>query len=150
MTIDVSGKWWVGDHAEDIAEYLVALKPEGYPVHKVQMCHCDCGSAAFRLKADRSEGAAMRICAVCGTEHLICDSAELWEEAEPEDWICANCGSNTCNIGAGFSFYPAKWFRQPDVRWLSLGQRCESCGVLGMFVDWKVGYGSSKSVPSKV
>jgi hypothetical protein len=38
---------------------------------------------------------------------------------------------------------------QPDVRWVSVGQRCTNCGTLGSFVDWKVGYVPHASFPTK-
>lgn len=143
MTIDTSGKWWVGTEAADIADYLTAFKAEGYEVHETRLCKCGCGSAAFVLEADRDEGCALRTCAVCSSKHFICDSAEFWEEAKPEAWKCTECQSDTCNMGVGFSLHEPEGGRQPDVRWISIGQRCTKCGTLGCFVDWKVGYGPS-------
>jgi len=143
MTIDTTGQWWTGDAATDIAVYLIAYRAEGSPVHETRICQCPCGSEIFRLDADRDEGAAQRFCAACGASHLICDSAEYWPDARPEPWSCTGCGCDTCNLGAGFSFYTADKGTKPDVRWLSLGQRCSRCGILGSFADWKIGYGPS-------
>jgi hypothetical protein len=81
---------------------------------------------------------------------MICDSAEYWEETEPEAWACTECGCDTCNISVGFSLYPAQPGQRADVRWLSVGQRCVQCGVLGSFVDWQVGYGPSNDLLDQV
>jgi hypothetical protein len=143
VAIDTSRKWWVGSEAADVADYLAAYKAEGYDVHEVRLCKCHCGSISFTLEADRDEGCARRTCAVCCSKHFICDSAEFWEEAEPESWKCSECQGDTCNLGVGFSLYEPKKGRDADVRWVSVGQRCTSCGTLGSFVDWKVGYGPS-------
>jgi hypothetical protein len=138
MAIDRSGPWWVGSEARDIEEYLKAYKAEGYEVHETRMCRCPCGSIEFHLDADRTEGCAQRTCAACGTKHFICDSAEYWDDAEPESWECTECGRKTCNI---YEAEPEPGL--PDVRWISVGNRCTNCGTLGSFVDWKVGYGPS-------
>jgi hypothetical protein len=143
MAIDASGEWWIGSEALDILEYLKAYKAEGYAVHETRMCKCACGSLIFRLEADRNEGCARRTCISCRTSHLICDSAEVWEEAEPETWQCTQCKSEACNLGVGFSLYGTQNDEVPDVRWISVGNRCASCGTLGSFVDWKIGYGPS-------
>jgi hypothetical protein len=145
MAIDKSGHWWVGSETDDICEYLVAFRAEGYEVHEVRMCRCGCGSAEFRLETDRQEGCARRTCAACRTPHLVCDSAEYWEEAEPESWTCTSCGSSTCNLAVGFSLYDSEAGELPDVRWISVGCRCSACGTLGCVADWKVGYGPSNA-----
>jgi hypothetical protein len=103
VTINTSGKWWVGSEAADIADYLKAYKAEGYEVQETRTCKCNCGSTAFELEADRDEGCAQRTCVVCHEKHFICDSAEFWEEARPESWKCTECRSNACNLGVGFS-----------------------------------------------
>lgn len=142
LTIDTSGKWWVGTEADDLREYLIAYEAEGYPVHETRICICGCGSKSFEFKADRDEGCAQRICASCGAAHFIGDSEEYWEEAEPEAWKCG-CGCKTCNVGVGFSLHKAGWGKKPDVRWVSIGNRCTNCGTLGSFADWKIDYGPS-------
>ena len=143
MTIDTSGKWWVGSEATDIAGYLMAYKAEGYEVHATRLCKCRCGSTAFELEADQEEGCAQRTCAVCRIKHLVCDSANYWEDAQPQSWTCTECQCRTCNLTVGFSLHEKEKGQQPDVRWVSVGQRCIGCGTLGCFVDWKVGYGPS-------
>ena len=139
MAIDTSGKWWVGSEATDIAGYLMAYKAEGYEVHATRLCKCRCGSTAFELEADQEEGCAQRTCAVCRIKHLVCDSANYWEDAQPQSWTCTECQCKT----VGFSLHEKEKGQQPDVRWVSVGQRCTNCGTLGSFVNWKVGYGPS-------
>lgn len=143
MAIDTSGKWWVGSQAADIADYLKAYKAEGYEVLETRPCTCRCGSIAFELEADRDEGCAQRTCAVCRSKHLLGDSADHWQGAQPESWTCTECQCKTCNLTVGFSLYAPREGQPPDVRWVSVGQRCTNCGTLGSFVNWKIGYGPS-------
>ena len=75
----------------DIAAYLKAYKAEGYEVHAVRLCKCHCGSTTFELEADRDEGCAQRTCAICRTKHLVCDSADYWEDAQRQSWTCTEC-----------------------------------------------------------
>jgi hypothetical protein len=148
MTIDKTGKWWVGTEPADTTEYLIAYQAEGYAIGETRVCQCRCGSVAFLLQADPDEGCAQRTCAACGAKHFICDSAEYWDEADPRRWACTECGNQECNLGVGFSFYEPEDQRR-DVRWISVGHRCTKCGTLGSFVDWKIGYGPSDQLLSQ-
>jgi len=139
MTIDTSGKRWVGTEPGDIAGFLEAYASEGYEVTDFRLARCRCGSTSFLLDADDNEGTARRTCTACGSEHFICDSQEYWSEAEPERWVCIECGSETANVGVGFSVYPDR----DGIRWLYVGERCVTCGVLGCFAGWKVGASDS-------
>jgi len=150
MTIDTSGKWWVGSEASDVLAYIEAYEAEGYAVDQTRLCVCRCGSDEFALEADREDGCARRTCVRCGDGAFICDSDEIWGDAEPQSWICTECGSTACNIGVGFSLYDAHEGSTRDVRWISVGNRCTGCGTLGCFVDWKVGYGPSDDLLNKV
>ena len=84
MTIDKTGKWWVGTDPADTTEYLVGYQAEGYTVDETRICRCPCGSVGFLLEADTDEGCARRTCSACGAKHFICDSAEYWNEADPK------------------------------------------------------------------
>ncbi|MCA9678599.1 MAG: hypothetical protein H6709_02005 [Kofleriaceae bacterium] len=138
MSIDRSGKWWKGTAPEDIAGFLTAYADEGYEVAAFRLARCACGSVEFKLDADDDEGAARRTCTRCGTAHFICDSDDAWEEAEPESWTCVECTSDRANVGCGFSLRDGG-----DVRWIYVGVRCASCGVLGCFAGWGIDYGPS-------
>ena len=93
MSIDTSGKWWVGSELMDVRGFLDAYAEEGYEVHEFRLCKCPCGSLHFQLHADDNKGVAMRICAKCRLEHYICGSDEYWGDAEPDQWKCVECNS---------------------------------------------------------
>jgi hypothetical protein len=135
MSIDTSGKWWIGDQPEDLQEYLEAYSEDGYKSDVFRLSKCKCGSVEFQLEADDSEGVAQRTCAACKSIHPICESEQFWEDAAPEPWTCIECGSDRANVGVGFSLYKDD---PTGVRWLYVGARCAKCGVLGCFAGWKV------------
>jgi hypothetical protein len=141
MSIDKSVKWWIGTNSSDIKEYLEAYAADGYSVSEFRLAKCTCGSEVFTLLADDNEGCAKRICASCGQEMFICDSGEFWADASPEEWKCIGCGSNNANLGVGFSLYD-----DGEIRWLYVGERCSTCGILGCFAGWKVAYSPSKQL----
>ena len=145
MSVDTSGKWWVGSQPEDVREFLVACSADGYPIHEFRLSKCSCGSIQFKLAADDNEGTAHRTCETCGLEHYICDSEEYWEDSEPEALSCIECKSKHANVGVGFWLYPDN----SEVKWLYVGYRCANCGVLGCFADWKVAYAPSRHLFDK-
>ena len=148
MSIDTSGSWWVGSEPGDLQEYLVSLTSDqgGYPVERFRLAECACGSNVFRVCADPNEGVAQRICARCTASCFICDSEEFYSEADPEEWCCVKCHTRDANVGVGFSLRES----QEDIRWLYLGVRCASCGVLGCFADWKIDYSPSLHLLQRV
>ena len=143
MTIDKSGEYWVGSDINDMKEYLVAFAEEdGTRIGEFRLAKCDCGNDTFLLEADRDQGMARRTCAKCKKQHFLCDSAEYWDESEPEEWSC-DCPSSQTNVGIGFVFREHSTGQPLDVKWIYVGCRCVKCGTLGMFVDWKIDYGPS-------
>jgi hypothetical protein len=144
MTIDTSGKWWVGSEPSDIGEYLMAYAADNAPVSEFRLSKCACSSVSFFLDADDDEGCAKRVCTECSREHLICDSAEYWDEASPKHWRCTECGGEQANVGVAFSLYD-----DGEVRWLYVGERCANCGVLGCFAGWKVANSPSAQLLSQ-
>ena len=83
------------------------------------------------------EGVARRTCVACKKPHFICDSEENWSaDLKTRKYECVTCRSKSANVGVGFSTHEDR----SAVRWLYVGFRCASCGVLGCMVDWKVGY----------
>jgi len=145
MTINTGGKWWVGSVAEDIKAYLKAFSADTYVIDDFRLAKCECGSFNFHLRADDNEGTAARVCVSCNRSHLLCDSQEYWEDSSPVEWKCLECGSNTCNVGVGFSLY-----EDGEIRWLYVGERCVTCGVLGSTTQWKVAYTPSKQLLDQV
>jgi len=143
VSVDKTGKWWVGDQPSDIREFLEAYAPDGYKVGEFRLAKCMCGSERFLLWADDDEGCARRQCESCKQSNFICDSEEYWEDAKPEQWKCIVCKSkaSTCNVGVGFSLY-----EDGEIRWLYVGERCAICGVLGCFAGWKVAYAPSRQL----
>ena len=145
MSINTSGKWWVGSEPVDIRGFLEAYATKGYEVAEFRLATCPCGSDSFQLDADDNEGVAKRICNTCSTEHLLCDSAEYWSEAEPIRWACVECGSEATNVGVGFSLNDHK-----EIHWLYIGCRCTNCGTLGCFAGWKIAYEPSRQLLDQV
>jgi hypothetical protein len=139
MAIDKTGRWWIGSEAEDIEEYLGAYSSEGYRSDEFRLARCKCGGPDFELWADDDEGVAKRVCSSCRAEHFICDSEEYWWESNPAQWACVECGSDKANVGVGFSLY-----EDGELRWLYVGVRCSSCGILGCFAGWKIAYAPSR------
>jgi hypothetical protein len=146
MSIDTSGKWWIGSEPADIRGFLEAYAPEGYEVHDFRLAACPCGSDSFHLDADDNEGVAKRSCIKCSAEHFLCDSEEYWDEAGSEHWKCVDCTSEETNVGVGFSLYED----DHEIRWLYVGCRCAKCGVLGCFAGWKIAYAPSRHLLDKV
>lgn len=145
MSIDTTGKWWLGSEPADIREYLVAYTQDGYPVSDFRLAKCSCGSDIFNMATDDDEGVAKRTCVTCASEHFICDSEEFQEDAKLEEFSCIECGSKQANIGVGFSLYD-----DGEIRWLYVGARCVACGILGCFADWKVAYSPSRDLIERV
>jgi hypothetical protein len=135
VTIDKSGPWWKGADFADLDEYLRQLHADGYPVGRVLQSVCACGRRTFRLEAEPDEGGARRTCVTCDASAFIGDSADYWDEGEPQPIVCP-CGSALYEVGVGFAFR-----EDGDVRWISVGVRCTACGVLSGPVDWKIDYG---------
>ena len=121
MSIDTSGKWWVGSEPADVRSFLEAYAEKGHQVHQFRLSKCRCGSVEFQLHADDNEGVAKRVCSRCDVEHFICDSGEYWEDAEPEPWRCIECKSDVCNVGVGFSQYADS---PGSFKWIYIGVRC--------------------------
>lgn len=146
MSIDKSGKWWIGSEPLDIREFLGAYTASQYGIQEFRVAKCPCGGECFYLEADGDEGFAARVCPVCARRHFICDSKEFRDAAKPEACRCVECGSDEANVGVGFSLYDD----DGEVRWLHVGVRCASCGVLGCVAGWKVAYAPSRQLFDQV
>lgn len=66
------------------------------------------------------------------------DFRALWEDAEPRTVRCL-CGHGVFEVGVGFSLRADR-----EVRWVTVGERCVRCGVLGSCADWKIDYSPSR------
>lgn len=116
------------------------------PVGDVRFARCTCGGERFRVQTDDSEGVAQRTCVACGTEHLLCDSAEYWDDASPEPCLCT-CARDVFRVAVGFAIHDAV---DQDVRWIYIGLRCEHCGLGGVYADWSVDYSPSRHLVDKL
>lgn len=134
MAIDKSGTWWVGSEAADLDEYLRAFTAEGYPADRFVRAKCTCGHDQFRLEADPDEECAQRTCARCGISRLIADSEDHWSDAAPEPIVCP-CRGRIFEVAVAFSHR-----EDASVKWVTVGERCIECGVLGAAADWKIDY----------
>lgn len=145
MAVDKLGQWWVGSQPQDLKEYLEAYSADRYMVHEFRLAQCKCGSDQFNLRADDDEGCAKRVCPSCSEARFVCDSEEFYPDPQPEEWKCVECGSNLVNVGVGFSLY-----EDGEIRWIYIGERCVSCGILGCAAEWKVAYEPSKQLIDQV
>jgi hypothetical protein len=91
------------------------------------------------------QGAAVRVCAACGLEHPIGDSAEYLAEAELEQATCV-CGKDVFEVVVGVSLYDGS----EDVRWLYIGCRCPACGLTGCYGDWKNEFNGFRDLLARV
>jgi hypothetical protein len=144
MGIDASGKWWKGQNADDLVEYIRLLTEQGSPATKFAVAKCACGADHFRLYADRDEGCAKRQCASCGKDAFICDSEEISEEASLKKARC-KCKKDVFDVAVGFALRDTG-----EIKWITVGARCVSCGMLGAYVDWKINYAPTDHLYSMV
>lgn len=138
MVIDKSGTWWRGSTPADLHEYLVAFTAESHPADEIRDCVCSgCGGRVFGLRGDGAEGCGRRTCRRCRRKEYIADSADIWSTARPRTCSCP-CGSKDFNLAVAFALRSTG-----DVRWVTVGERCVACGILGSFVDWSIDYRDS-------
>jgi hypothetical protein len=133
MVIDKSKEYWHGDRAEDIIEYLNEYSEN--EIDKTVIVKCkQCGSDVFTFNIDADGGVIEATCTACKQKRLLLDSEDYWEESEPENAKCL-CKKNQHNVAVGFVHRETG-----DVKWVYIGNRCVSCGMLGSFGDWKISY----------
>jgi hypothetical protein len=146
MVLKKRGKYRYGDSQSDIREEMLRYsKLNDYVAHHFADAVCTCGSKVFGLWIDNDEGAAVRKCAACSSEHPIGDSDEYLEDAEIEECACP-CGGEKFEITVGVSLYDDS----EDVRWLYLGCRCPACGLTAMYGDWKNEFDGYQELLSRV
>lgn len=92
-----------------------------------------CGCETFTIVMNENEGVAARICTSCNAEHGIGDSDDFIDDVEEVYPIECTCGANQFKIMAGVALYDGS----EDVRWFYLGCECVSCGLSGVYGDWK-------------
>lgn len=65
--IDKTKKYWTGDRADDIVEWLRLYAEDENMEVKPVICH-SCGNDCFELRVDQDEGAIQVKCTSCGTK----------------------------------------------------------------------------------
>ena len=68
------------------------------------------------------------------------DSASYEDDAEPRECSCP-CGCESFELAVRYALRA-----DDEVRWVSIGCRCTSCGILGCYADWKIDYGPTDSL----
>lgn len=137
--IDKSGRWWKGENVDDLREYVVAFTSQNYRADEIRQSVCKtCRCERFTLCVDDDEGCAQRSCRSCGLSAFIGDSEDFWEGAAPGDAACP-CGAEDFEVAVGFSL-----LESGEIRWVSVGCHCVACGVLEVYVDWKIDYEPSR------
>lgn len=133
--IDKSKKYWTGDSAEDISEWLRLYAEDDSMDVKPVICHT-CGNDSFVLRVDQDEGAIQVKCTACGTKKILLDCDDIWEDAKPKRRWCPVCKiSKSHNVRVGFVRR-----ENGSVKWVYIGSRCTRCGTLGSYLDWKIDY----------
>ena len=131
--IDKTDEFWASAVADDIDEYLKAFADN--PSLDVKPVICGCGGDTFTIKCDRDESVIGVKCESCGAEKLLADSAEYWDDADPEDFECPLCQNRVYNTRVGF-----RRRKNGSVKWVYIGTRCTQCKALGSPLDWKIDY----------
>ena len=140
-----SGQFF-GDVQADIRPGLLFYSEKaGYPAEHYADARCGCGESRFRLELDEDQGVAVRICAACAVRHIMADGSEYLENAELQTCSCT-CEADVFEITVGVALYEDS----EDVRWLYVGCRCVSCGLLGCYGDWKNEFQGYKELLSRV
>lgn len=144
MAIDTTGKWWKGQNSDDLTKYIRLLTAESHVATRFVVAKCSCGNKHFQLFGDQDEGCAKRLCVSCGAESLICDSEEVWAESKPKKLKC-RCKNDVYEIAVGFSLR-----EDGEIKWVTVGERCIACGMLGSYVDWSIKYAPTAHLFTKV
>ena len=133
--IDKSRKYWYGNCADDIDEFLKEYTEEADIDIKPVVCN-SCGSEALIMRIDSNEEAIQIKCPKCGEKKILLDCQDIWEEAKPRLRKCVVCKtSKEHNVKVGFIRR-----ENGDVEWVYIGSRCTNCGVLASYLDWHINY----------
>lgn len=145
MTLTRKGKHWYGSGDDDILRSSRASVNATVTPRPTTGLRSVCGSTLFHLFDDEEAGVARRDCVACGTAHLMGDSADYADEADPEAHECL-CGSEALGIHCGVALYPDS----RDVRWLYIGCRCPQCQLVGVYAEWKCEAGDVEAFLARV
>ena len=142
--IDRTPEYWTGDSPDDIDEWLGEYTE--LTDLKVKPVHCrSCGGNAFKLRVDQDEGAIQVICGSCGKKKILLDGEDVWKECRLRAIKCPSCKEALHNVRIGFQYR-----NNGEVKWVYVGNRCVSCGLLGSVVDWHVTYGPTEEMENNI
>lgn len=137
MSIVKRGDQFHGDDHADIVTVLTDYSKRGrHLVAHSATARCSCGADEFRLAVDDAAGIAVRECAECDEDHSIgAEVDEVDEDLEDANLeVCeCPCGADTFQIAIGVAVQQGT----DAARWVYVGCRCTSCGLLGCYADWK-------------
>ena len=142
--IDKSRKYWHGDSADDIDEYLRLYSGVASIDVKPVLCHT-CGSERFKIWVDEDEDAIQVECSECGFKKIILDCEDIWEDADPHAGICPECKSKDYNVRVGFVRRDNR-----SVKHVYIGNRCSKCGLLGSYLDWSIKYEPTNTMEKNI
>lgn len=112
-------------------------KKNGYPAeHFVAPSCANCECSSFTILMNEAEGVAARICSSCNDEHGIGDSDDYIDDVEEVWQLACTCDAGKFRILAAVALYEGS----EDVRWFYLGCECITCGLSGVYGDWKNEY----------
>lgn len=131
-----------GASQQDIAEYLKKYSADGYPVDIVRPVICpDCGGNICQVSLDADSSVVQVRCDQCVHTRFLLDSEGYWDEAEPQEAVCPDCGGKQYNLAVGMAYRD-----EDSVKWVYIGCRCVKCCELGCFADWKVEFDREEEV----
>lgn len=143
--IDKSKKYWTGDTAEEIDEYL-RLYAEDNNIDVMPVICYSCGNDSFELRIDQNVDVIQIKCTECGMKKILLDGEEVWENARPRLRKCPVCKScKSYNVRVGFQRR-----KSGSVKWIYIGNRCTNCGTLGSYLDWKIDYEPTDKIESNI
>ena len=143
--IDKSKKYWYGDQANDIDEFLREYTEVPDLEIKSVICRA-CGSEALILRIDSTQEVIQVQCPRCGEKKILLDCEEVWEEAKPRLRKCVVCKTEKeHNVKVGFVRR-----ENGDAEWVYIGSRCTSCGVLASYLDWRIPYSPTDEMEQNI
>ncbi|MCM1577737.1 MAG: hypothetical protein NC078_02910 [Ruminococcus sp.] len=105
----------------------------------------NCGNAAFEMQVDEEEEGIGVVCTECGTQKVLLDCDEVWEDCEPVTVECSECGGKFFNVSVGFVRRDSG-----SVKWVYIGSRCTECGGLDSPLDWKISYEPTEEMEKNI
>ena len=144
MALQKRGKYYYGDSQSDIRQEITRLSAEGYLASEFADAVCRCGGKLFHLRLDEAQGWRCESVRPAH-EHPIGDSDEFLAQAELDDCVCV-CDGDQFEITVGVALYDDS----EDVKWLYVGCRCPSCGITGVYGDWKNEFNGYRELLARV